>query len=333
MIKLFLRTKLMHGQSDKKLFGKIPILYCDYNNNLKLSAAKYVNLPMLSRTDMNPVLESYFTGYEGIANKLKTSIVLPELVKLFERYYIIFRNLIEEHHVKAIVLTGLVGVYEAALLQLSLEKNIPVYCCQHGIHKRLFPHAKLLSNVKFFASGKEEMHILISEGINKKNIIVTGSPFYDDIVKFSHAKKRDYVVVLTKPLSDGIIDEDAYVACLVNIKKDYKGRRIIAKMHPRDTNVALYRRFGFDIVRSSSKVSLYRLLASADLVIGFGSQAELEAMMLGVPIISNTSIWKEKFPYIYNTIPEAEQKKYIADNFILDGRSRIRMEAFLRKSV
>jgi hypothetical protein len=325
MVRLFLKPKVLSGMSGKKLEGDIPVIYFDYFDNLKIDGLKYVRLIPFSRLCKNRVLEAYFTGYEGISKKLKCSAVIPELVQLFERYYIVFRNMIDEHNIKAIVLTGLVGIYEAALLQLSLDRGIPVFCCQHGIYYKLYPSKKLLKNVRFFASGNEECKLLFREGIPLFHVYNTGSPFFDGILEYKKKSRKRYIVILAQPLCDNEIDVDDYKNCLSLIKARFPGSHVVVKLHPRDLSSGIYRRLGFKVSSSLSRKGLYRLLASARCVYGFESTAELESMMLGVPVIVHDGVRFNPIDYPYKKIKVKDQKKYIEDNFILDGKSKERI--------
>ena len=304
------------------LVGKIPVLYCDYDNHL--GVGKFLQLFPLAGWKCNSILEAYFDGFKSRPNK-------DMIMRLIEKYYSIFENIIKMHEVRAFLLTGLVGIYEAAILQLSFDRNIPVYCCQHGLYLKLFPHKKLLKNVFFFASGDEEKKILLKEGIKRSHILMTGSPFFDEIVKYKNDVVEKYIVVLTQPLTDGEIDKQKYQNALVEINTMYgKQCRIIAKMHPRDNDVKRYKKLGWSIDKRIPKEHLYKLMASARVVIGFESTAELEAMMLGTQVILYDDVRYDPFPYAYKKIPLSKQMDYIKKNFMLDGRARERIERYLK---
>lgn len=302
-----------------KMDGKFSILFCDYSRENVSGImdalgieCRYVQLPMLSQAFFLGTTESYFMGYEGIADKILESakniekknrreklVYSRSFFRLFEKYYIIFRNMVSEHGIKAFFLTGLVGICEAAILKLSIDRNIKVFCCQHGSYDKIWPDKRLLKNTTFFASGLEERKVLLRNGIKQKNIIITGSPFFDMAAKYRKPRYKSpgkKITILTQQYVEcGMIGKREYLSVIEDIiEKIYEihGTTIIIRPHPSEKNINEYRKilssYGreFEIKEENGKPGLYGALASSDLVIGFESTAEIEAMMLGKPVIT-----------------------------------------------
>jgi polyhydroxyalkanoate synthesis regulator phasin len=318
--KLFRLNEVLKG-SARRMSGDIGVLFCLYSTDGVGGVIKAVGseghvllLPKLSDKGGKDVLQPYFSGYEGLAERLyeqvknipkKTKrekfVYSKDFLKLFEKYYVIFRNITDEHKIKAFFLTGLVGLYESALLQLSLEKNIPVFCCQHGFYNELYPDKSLLRNVIFFASGNEEKKTLLRYGISKKNVFVTGSPFFDDIAKYrkidapeAHEKT---ITILTQPMvEDGDMTGEDYFAFIESLLQKIsviQKCKLIVKMHPRERYKTKYESIidslgikNAEVVQESGKNRLYAILSKSDLVIGFESTAEIEALILGKDVLT-----------------------------------------------
>jgi hypothetical protein len=304
-----------------KMSGNIGVLFCAYSLDGIDDVVKRVGrhgkvlfLPPLSGGTRKSVLQSYFYGYEGMTGELfdqvrdmpkvtkaEKFVYSKQFIRLFEKYYLIFRNIIKEHNVKAVFLTGLVGLYESALLQLSLDLGIKIFCCQHGFYRNLYPNKKLLKNVIFFASGNEEKRTLLRCGINPKNIFVTGSPFFDKIAKYrkhaskSHGKKT--ITILTQPLiEDSYIGESEYFDYVRKFLSETASARnvdrIIIKLHPRETHVKQYMSIAESIKSKNIKIAtggdkndLYKSLSSSTLLLSYGSTTDVEGIALGKDII------------------------------------------------
>lgn len=318
-----LQTNEMLKRGSAKLAGKFDMIFLLYTTdgvkevidslNKKGFKIGVIILPKLTEIARPHPIPSYFYGYGRLdkvliaqAKKIKKTkksemfVYSPEFIRTFAKYYLALKNIVEEHKVKGIFITGLVGLYESATLQLSLDKNLKIFCCQHGAYRELFVGKELLKNVTFFASGPEERRTLLGCGINDKQIFVTGSLFFNKVAKYRKRKIekiKKTITLVTQPLAeDKYVGEKEYFdyirKFLIQINKVKNIEKIVIKLHPREKYKSRYesivKSLGVKNVRVTQELgkdALYSILSDSDLLISTGSTTDIEGLALGKDVI------------------------------------------------
>jgi UDP-N-acetylglucosamine 2-epimerase len=150
-------------------------------------------------------------------------------------------------------------------------------------------------DVIFLAAGEEQRRKLFS-GIKDKNIVITGSPFFDKIADYRPKKSKPKVgkVVTLLPsayVEYGYIGKDEYFSFirkfLVQASRVKNVGKVIIKMHPLERHKSTYesivRSLGLknvEVVQRPEKEFLYSVLMDSDLLIGAGTTANIEGLML-----------------------------------------------------
>ena len=228
----------------------------------------------------------------------------PEVLSTLIKYYLTFKEIIQKHEVKLVYLTGLIGFYESSLLVATHKFNKKVVYSPHGYGGYTVPlyfEKKLLENVLFIASGGEEKEKLRRLGIKAKKVFLAGSPFFDKIAEYKSEKEKEKtektVTLLTTALVEyKFVEKNEYFdyirKYLKQISKVKKVKRIVIKLHPNEKYKSDYESIvkslkltNVEIVQRLEKGFLYSVLRDSDLLISFGSTADIEGMMLGKDVI------------------------------------------------
>lgn len=243
--------------------------------------------------------KNYWKSLKNEMDFLFSSEVLFTLIK----YYLAFKKIIQKHDIKLAYLTGLIGIYESSLLAAAHKSNKKIVYSPHGYGGYTVPlyiRKELLKNVLFVTSGDEEKRRLLKLGIKKENIFITGSPFFDKIVRWKKRqvkKVEKTITLLTQPLiEDKYTDEKEYFhyirKFLIQINNVKNVAKSVVKLHPRERYKSRYesivKSLGLKNVRVThepGKEALYSILSDSDLLISFGSTTDIEGLMLGKNVV------------------------------------------------
>lgn len=221
-----------------------------------------------------------------------------ELLFTFIKYYLTFKEILKKHDVKVVYLTSLIGLYELSALGAVYKLDKKVVHSPHGYMgvptgKREF--LRNIKNIYFAASGAEHMRNLLKGGAKKENIVITGPPFLDNIVDYKRERapkaKKTVGLLTTILIESKLMKKDEYFKLiretLAQIKNVKEIGKIIIKLHPREKHRQEYESIAksldmknVEIVQAPGKASLYSTISDSDLLMGFGSTALLEGLML-----------------------------------------------------
>lgn len=181
----------------------------------------------------------------------------------------------------------------------KLDKKV-VYSA-HGYGGRYFVvPEEFIKNVRFAAWGNEERGILLKLGVDDKNIFLVGAPAFDEIAKYKkrRPKKEARAVTLLSQsfVEDKDLEEDEYFGytrkLLAQIGKTKNVGEIVIKMHPREKRKHLYESIvkslglkNVTITQNPKKDALYSTLSASNLLISYGSTADVESLMMDKDII------------------------------------------------
>lgn len=225
-----------------------------------------------------------------------------EMMTVMITYYLTFKKIIEKHEIKVIFLTALGGFYETLLLGVAHKLNKKVVLSSHGYGSWFFiVREKFLKNVYFAAWGDEERKKLMKQGIKKEKIFVTGPLFFDEIPRYKKKKEakraRKTVTLLTALIVEakhmGGKEYFDYVRKFLDqINKVKNVAKIVIKLHPLEKYKSQYESVAkslglrnVEITETAGKGPLYSLLSDSDLLVSFGSTADIEGLMLDKNVI------------------------------------------------
>ncbi|HIG93956.1 TPA: UDP-N-acetyl glucosamine 2-epimerase [Candidatus Woesearchaeota archaeon] len=229
-----------------------------------------------------------------------------DFITLVLTQYYAFQRVLEEENVQAIVLTSQNNIIEKCLIAASITKKIPVVVVQHGLGLGSLPTLDTPPNVYFSVFGQRHKNELISQGVSKNNIFVTGPIIFDGIEKFISSRKKNGKALLlaTSPIvEDRFLEKNAYFSRIRKILSDLKKINLVItlKLHPREKHQAEYEQILQEVGMSGKVTSIinrddhYMLIENSDLVITFGSTVALEAMVIGRPTLT-INLFDEKNP-------------------------------------
>lgn len=220
-----------------------------------------------------------------------------EILFIFIKFYLTFKKILKNHDIKMVYLTSLGGFYGPAILGAAHQLERKVLYASHGYTMVPTIRRDFAENVLVMASGAEEKKNFIRGGFKKRNVFITGSPFYDEIVKHKARVKRKAdgvsVCLLTTQLVESKLMKKEEYFCLIRktikqLSEVNEIKKIVIKLHPAEKYRKEYESIikslnlkNVEINQSSTKAELYSVMANSDLIIGFGSTALLEGLMLG----------------------------------------------------
>lgn len=242
--------------------------------------------------------KSYWRFLKGELNFLFSKEMLATLIT----YYLTFKRIIEGHKIKVVYLASLGGFYESLLLGAAHKLNRKVVHSPHGYGDRYFiVRDELVENVFFVAAGNEDRRRLLKLGINGRNIFVVGSPFFDKIAEYRSEREEDKAEKTITILPTALVEyklagKDEYFKyirrCLTQISKVKNVKKVIIKLHPDEKYKSEYESVAkslkltnVEAVQKPRKEFLYAILRDSDLLISFGSTADVEGLMLDKDVI------------------------------------------------
>jgi len=242
--------------------------------------------------------KSYWRFMKSELNFLFSKEMLATLIT----YYLTFKRIIESHKIKLVFLVSLGGFYESLLLGVACRLNKKVVYSPHGYGGRYFVvRGELLKNVNFAAWGDEEKRRLLRLGIKNKNIVVTGSPFFDKIAEYKSKKEKPKTENTITFLPTALVEyklakKDEYFdyiwRYLTQVNKVKNVKKVIIKLHPDEKYKSEYESIvkslkltNVEIIQKLGKEFLYTVLRDSDLLTSFGSTTDIEGLMLDKNVI------------------------------------------------
>jgi len=227
-----------------------------------------------------------------------------EMLETIIMYYLTFKKIIKQHDIKLVYLTGIIGIYESALLGAVSKLNKKIVYSPHGYGGYAVPlylRENFYKNFVFAAAGDGEKKKLLDLGIKERNIFVTGSPFFDKIVEYriqrEKSEDKKTVTLITSALVEyKFIEKNEYFdyirRYLSQISKVKNVGKIIIKLHPDEKYKSEYESIARSlklgnvrVIQKPGKEVLYSILRDSDLLITFGSTAAVEGLMLGKDVV------------------------------------------------
>jgi UDP-N-acetylglucosamine:LPS N-acetylglucosamine transferase len=189
-----------------------------------------------------------------------------------------------------------------ALAKASNRKHIPVLLyLQQGILSKSFTK-KFLYATRIAVSGKYLKNFLVEEGVDEKQIVVTGQPLYDKIKKSRMTPRSSgskVIVYCTDNFPKNEATELAVIVC--NAFKKLQNVELIIKIHPMEDE-KLYKHVTKELAVEAlllKKIDILDVLQIADVMVTSFSTAALDAMVLGKHVITLNFTGKpDKLPYV-----------------------------------
>ncbi|NQU98290.1 hypothetical protein HQ533_02390 [Candidatus Woesearchaeota archaeon] len=278
-------------------YASFKLVLESWNLSKKLSAQKKTFLKKVEFEDSRA---------EAIFNSLRPLLnfnLSRENIFFVIFYYKLYCEILSKEKIDFLFLYSVaVGdIFSRCAAAAAEEKNIYLGGTFHGYGLALInPLAP--DKFLYFVPGKLFKNKLISLGVDKDIIKVTGALFLSKIVKFMNYSKtnnRKYVkkvLFITAPfVESNFIGHAEYFAIITNLFKIFKSfgdLEFIWKSHPREKYIKDYEKvIGAlsmnNIIHDSSrsKSDLYSLITGSDLVLSLGSTVDIESFLLNKPVV------------------------------------------------
>lgn len=183
---------------------------------------------------------------------------------------------------------------EIAALIAAEKSNIPTIRIEQFLGDG--EEAIMLEKTKFCVMSQSIKDTLMQNGVDEKNIVITGQPAFDFLnLKNKNANAMNIKQRLGLDLNKKILmwatqktkDEERILNILLDIQKKHPEHQLIIKLHPNE-NTGMFQRA---LERSNAdamiiKTDLHDLIIASDLVITEYSTVGLEAILLDKPLMT-----------------------------------------------
>jgi hypothetical protein len=236
------------------------------------------------------------------------TIFSEAIIGLVAKYYLTFKKIIEDHRIEVAYLNALYGFYDVALLGACYKLNRKAVFSPHGYAgdigcfdlDRKVTGNVLYENLYLMVQNEADRSALAKTSVKNENIFVTGLPLFDSVVDYRDRKrssdKKTVAFLTNTSVEDKVMAKDEYfryIRTYMSQIKNIGNLRLIVKMHPVERNkeeyVKILKSLGiddFEVVQTSDKKTLYKILSESDIIVGFASTVMIEALMLGkTPIV------------------------------------------------
>ncbi len=323
---LFIGGKNAYLSILRYLKGKAKILRCGTVPGLSFfNSDQDYYLTFWNKPKYNSIKFSKINFYETIKNiEYKGysfyNIFLDSLDYLFDVYFKILVRWIDasysiEPHINAVVATNDILPLEQIIIKVLKQNKKSSYLIEHG-YTTLSDNLFLVENKKFkmltdkmFVWGKESKRWFIKQGLRKENLIITGSPKFDNYYnrekinirkEFNIPIDKKIILFIAPTNKEGERDYPKYflsnkehtelyrtVFSTINKMNEFI---LIVKPHPSDSHVNLPKKILEDenvknIIILDKNFQLNSLLEQSDLIMSAGSTVNLEAMFFKKPIL------------------------------------------------
>ncbi len=336
----------------KRLFN-FNTIYPYYNKNIEKKAKKeanelYKKIKKISKESKKRLFnfsKGSWIHFEPAFNLYFSK----EFLYLVVLYYEIFKRLLKKEDIKCVVITGLGGIHDKALIAASHNLKIPSVFIQDGLGVR---HGKCNYITKIAVFNDSSKKLLVSEGVDKKKIEVVGPIIFDQINKYvgQKKKKEKKIFLATEPfIEDGFLKQEIYLERMKKIIKDIisiEGAKIIIKLHPREIHFDKYNKIIEDLGCKNAKVypgkisrdEFYKLIHGSDVFIHSGSTAAFEAAIIGRPVITldimgdhSLTKWIEKHDVTININYNDDVGKAVQKAFNENKKIKKRLNAYVKE--
>ncbi|MBI2573111.1 UDP-N-acetylglucosamine 2-epimerase [Candidatus Woesearchaeota archaeon] len=269
----------------------------------------------------------YIKLYPYIENYLQF-LFSYEFMYLTHLYYYGFKEYLQQHQTKAVVLTAISSLYEKCLLAAASSLRIHSYMVQHGIATGFANNdiAPLFS-ITFCVMGPKYKQDLLNQNIPENTIKVTGPLIFDEIIPYLNngsnesnyelsnkskdqnlSQQNQSLLFMTSPVvEDNFLSKEEYfkrIKIILEKLIPLSNLPITIKLHPREQYAYEYQRVAQElgmhnvtISTESTRERHFELIRNCSAFLNFGSTTALEAMMLGKPIVTIDPFDEGKNPF------------------------------------
>lgn len=180
---------------------------------------------------------------------------------------------------------------------LAKARQIPTFAIEHGT---VFPNDPMWAHCPvdlMMSWGPPSRRALIASGVPEDRILVTGAPRIDAYASSRNTADKRYVLVATSGAGDQVsLDMHlSFIERLYQVASRLKEVKWLVKLHPKDVLhhyhpiAERYPLANVELVAGSrlrQGVEIFEFLKHAHLLVTVTSSAALDAMALGVPVVS-----------------------------------------------
>jgi hypothetical protein len=281
------RTVILRTQKSKGKNNVIPTIYLEpYKKDVSEQVKIYQE--QIKDIIFSTKRSHFLKKYNNLIAKFTE--VIPELLDNLVALDCFF----EEVPISCIIVGTTEDPLSRSIVTMANSKGIPSICMQHGLIMKEEGYLPVFSTMQA-VYGEYEKAWYINKGLLEKRIEMVGHPRFEELfsrkritssltkdLRVKYGKKR--VLIATQPNS--FLEWTELIEHLV---MDHTNE-IIIKPHPLELNTKDFRFYKmlsskYRTVKITSKLHLYDILPTVDVVVVNSSTVGLEAMLFGKPIM------------------------------------------------
>jgi len=256
-------------------------------------------------------------------------------------YIELINNMLEMENPNVVATIDDRSRYGKILIGVSHQKEIPTLIVQHGLAIEHPMYGPTLVD-KMAIYGEQSRQMLTNAGVDPEKLVITGQPEpvpKEDIEtirgriysQFGIPLDKKMVVFTSQTLSESV--NYLLFDSIYKTMAKFKDVQFISKLHP-DERLNLHeemiQKYGIKNVKIIKRINLEELLLASDLLLNFYSTVGMEAIRMGVPLVSinvnklpDSFFAKENNKNIFMARTDAELADCIRKALALDKRKEV----------
>ena len=279
----FGRVKLFESYQDSSVMRAMQLIRKKFKDDFKRlnNDQEFQRSFSFGKVNMWEVFRELFRFYYYVQ--------FPRIVKYIETGKRIFR--VEEP--KLVIFKADGPTPDRTFATVANSLNIPTILVSHGIY---FPNKSYVPKCKFVTVwGPKFKEYMELKGVNSNDVIITGAPHYDDLIKLKKSKNNfreelnlpdgKIVTFATQGFSEMI--NQKLVSEVMRVLTEIKDITLVIKPHPRE-DPEFYRKFFGNSDRTIilPEVDISKLIKASDLLLTVNSTVALESNVIGTPVLT-----------------------------------------------
>ncbi|MEX2192353.1 MAG: UDP-N-acetylglucosamine 2-epimerase [Nitrosarchaeum sp.] len=213
-------------------------------NNAKIQLKNLWNKDDVFREIFQIGNNSFWKAIKENFSELITARYLESIERI-----ILLNELFKSINISCILEWAHVGLEDKMIVTIANKKKIPNMFLQHGLYiqntkfDKYIPMLPILptNGSKHLVWGKILHEFIIKQGVKQEEVIMIGSPRYDEFFKNEHKKKTNQILIAANGLfhnnchgtdTRALIKMENFVRKIFETTKKYPDKKFIVKLHP-----------------------------------------------------------------------------------------------------
>jgi hypothetical protein len=270
------------------------------------------------KSKRNKKLFSYYSIslWDNEYQDIKNFISPKNIMNIFKNYKLV-RHLLQSEKPDLLIFPDDQKIIGRICAKVAGEEGIPSLCIPYEVDNLLenTPIFDLLKYGKYAVTGKGMLNLLERQGLSIKNLIVTGSAYWDIHFQITpkHNKDKIYKIlnldikkqnIFLFTMQDGLPENKEVLRIMINAMQHFPNRYLIIKAHPNSKDskisyISYIKRLGLKNIVFTEKFDFWSIASISEIILTIYSLTGFEAMLLNKPVITiNLTCYPDFMPYV-----------------------------------